>query len=190
MFKFNKASIYIFLFTFLQLCFCGVLNTQGNMNSDQIKAQEENLKGLQALAEGRWPEAENFFKLASELNPSSPEYPGNVGIALMNQGKGKESVVFFIKAIEIDPVYAKGYYNLGVCYQNLKDFKQSIRNYEKAVDLVPTMIEARFNLGLVYSFIGEKAKAKANYEEFIKLAPKVSYEKQIIDAKNKIKELE
>ncbi|TGL64211.1 tetratricopeptide repeat protein [Leptospira sarikeiensis] len=151
---------------------------------DKIKASELNMQGIQLLQQKRNESAREYFQKAADTDPSTGEYPNNVGVTYLNDGKLELALKYFTKASEVEPSLPRPFYNLGVVYQALREDEKAATSYEKAVSLSPNA-ESYFNLGIVYSRLGNKTKAIQSYEKFINIAPK-EYVGPIKDAKEKI----
>jgi superkiller protein 3 len=80
---------------------------------DQLIEQENYFqRGLEAMENGRWEEAEEAFRRTIEMGDCLPQPWGNLGGCLILQGRYDEAEAALKRALEIDPKYTIAKKNL------------------------------------------------------------------------------
>ncbi|MFI5151248.1 MAG: tetratricopeptide repeat protein [Bacteroidia bacterium] len=118
-----------------------------------LKAQEEKKyvrEGNKLYQDGKFKEAGEQYRKATEFNPAHTTGNFNLGDALYKQGKTKEAAAKFEELIRNlpaeDPLKAKAYHNFGNSLLREKKYEESIDAYKKALALNPKDDDTRYNL--------------------------------------------
>jgi protein O-mannosyl-transferase len=119
-----------------------------------FKAQAVYALSLHRL--GLYEEAEEFYKRALKINPSSWEAWYNLAITFMKRHRYKEAVMSFEKSVLLNQTNKDAFNNLGICYMSMRNYSQAIKYYEKALLADPDFYYPAFNLGRIYFIRGDR----------------------------------
>ena len=123
--------------------------------------------GDKLFEDGRYPDAEIFYRKAIELKPkASTTY--NLANSMFLQNRIPEAIAEYKKAItsaEDADVKQRGYYNMGNAYFQNNEFGQSINAYKEALKINPADEDAKKNLMLAMRaiYIGQPS----SYRSFV-----------------------
>ena len=118
--------------------------------------------------------AEDCYKQAVEMYPTSPLAMYNYGLTQLNQGKTKLSDKSFKRAIQLDPQYGEAYFGLGsALHQRGANFAaETKRALTTAVKLSPRMYAAYNQLGNVFLAEERLPEALKAYQTVVQLSPR------------------
>ena len=154
--------------------------------------------GIEYAAQGKFTEAEGWFKENLENNPSDATSQSSLdlikdlkantitaayarsfftGLDFFQNGKMSEGISEFEKTIASNPGYPRPYNVMGVIYTALDDKNKAIAYFQKAISINPQYSQACFNLAAVYQSLGQPEEALKYYEKV------VVWEPDFIDAK-------
>jgi type IV pilus assembly protein PilF len=108
-------------------------------------------------------QAEQAFKQAISLDPSSSEAYNNYGWFLCQRGKIDEAIRQFMIAVKnprYDAAY-KPYVNAGICSRKRNDDTAALEYFERALKLQPNHPQALYNSADIYFQRGDLAMAKS-----------------------------
>jgi tetratricopeptide (TPR) repeat protein len=125
----------------------------------------------EALALGRFAEAEAGFRQQLALRPDWAEVHNDLGIALAQQGRVDEAITSFQQAVRVRPDYAEAYNNLGVVYNQIGKLDEAVASARQALRLRPGYPEAANTLGNALRDVGRLAEAMDAYQEAIRHKP-------------------
>lgn len=124
------------------------------------------------------------FKEAMTLNPNSPYYPTQAGVAVLSQvallteeetaekeNLLNEAAEFFNQAIELKADYAPAHFQLSRIYSTQGKQDEMIASLEKAKEAAPFDVGLAFQLGLVYFQKEDFEKARTEFERAVILNP-------------------
>lgn len=117
-------------------------------------------------------EAINYFKKASEINPTEGNNSYYLGLAYKKDGNAEEALKSYIKALEngADDA-AEVNYRIGQIYYEKKEYGKASAYFEKVAAKKPDLAEAREYLGDIYDRAGNADKAVENYIRVVKINP-------------------
>ena len=107
------------------------------------KAPYWNALGYYYLKSGDFPEAENNFLKAIELDGTYPIPHNNLGVVYLKQGLPGQAEKEFRQAIRLDPRYCKAQYNLAVALFHQKRYLDAGKAYLKAREIDSDYVEHR-----------------------------------------------
>ena len=150
-------------------------------------------KGVASLNSGRFEEAVQALKEATQINPNDASAYAKLGLAYSSLGQYKEAIPVFKMAASIRPevVDAEVYYELGQAYRSLgkhsdalSAFKQGL--YAKRVELTdpdknskrtsptsPTLLDLHYRLAAEYFAVKRYGDAVKEFNEATALDPKL-----------------
>jgi TolB-like protein/Flp pilus assembly protein TadD len=103
--------------------------------------------------------AEEHYRRAAELNPSSTGYLGVRAFLLMRLGRVDEAIAAAVRYTELEPDHSGGYSNLGGVYGYAHRFDRALDAFHSALELDPENPSARLGLALTYSYLGRHEEA-------------------------------
>jgi len=143
------------------------LAAQTGVKSDAVSPRQEFqeliTEGSQALQRGNNSVAEEAFRNALDLDPTSVELLNNLAISLARQGRNDEAIAFYLRALALrkgDPVTEQ---NLGVAYFRAHRYKDALPLLQSFAARTPTF-QSLDLAGLDLFALDQYAKA-ANYLE-------------------------
>lgn len=117
-----------------------------------------------------WPEAEQEYKRAVELNPSYATAFHWYGNFLRGVGRSDEGFLMLKRAYELDPLSSIILNNLAGAYQEINDDRACIEHSLKLIELEPSFSSGYSTLGISYLKIGRTAEGIANLEKAVELS--------------------
>ena len=107
------------------------------------KAPYWNALGYYYLKSADFPQAENNFLKAIELDGTYPIPHNNLGVVYLKQGLPGQAEKEFRQAIRLDPRYCKAQYNLAVALFHQKRYLDAGKAYLKAREIDSDYVEHR-----------------------------------------------
>ena len=191
--------------------------TENNRPLKNLENAEQKSNGYIELARanrrnGKYPQAEETFKQALELNPRNDKayvglgelyrqiFQGEASTGAQAEEWLKKAEETFKQALELNPRNDNAYSGLGMVFCLQNKFLQAIESFKKAVELNPKNDDAYWRMGIMYQFnLKEYAQAEEvfkmmapkNPERYIKLGELSIFERQgrIEELIKEIKEL-
>ena len=115
-------------------------------------------------AQQRYPEAQEAYRRAIELEPKRASLHNSLGVDLLKQGHREGAVREFKVALEIDSANQTATANLAAISLQQKNYTQAIKYYELARSLQPDDPETLLGLTTAYFSAGDSPKALATAE--------------------------
>lgn len=128
-----------------------------------------NAAGIASAEQGRFDDAEAFFRRAIELEPAYAEAYLNLSNLLGRQNRGDEAQDFGRAAVGLMPGYPDEFFRLGVVQAGAKLWEEAVVSFCQAIDLRPEFPAAFCELGQVLEHQGNLAEAEACYLKAIVL---------------------
>ncbi len=115
-------------------------------------------KGNQAVTEGDYQTALDYYHQAEVERPETPELEYNMAGALYHDEKYEEAVDKLQKSLVLQDANkeASAHYNLGSVYYRMGDFQNAIQSYQRSLELIPEDIDAKYNLELARKMLKEQ----------------------------------
>jgi tetratricopeptide (TPR) repeat protein len=133
-------------------------------------------RGLEALAAGRWDEAETQFR--EGLVVTSPgdaaarlSLMHKLGTALWLSGRVDEAVDQFDAGVSLSPAYALNHFSLGLVLASRGQLDDARQRFATAVEHDPDYVEARIALGDALLDLGQPEAAISHYARALQIAP-------------------
>jgi tetratricopeptide (TPR) repeat protein len=115
------------------------------------KAMSAVQRGLEALEEGKIPQAEKYIGEAMRLAPGHPDVLYAWGVLSLRQQKWTEAQTVLEKATQVDPNYARAFSALGMSLCDQAKYGEAIVPLEKSLQLdAAASWETRWTLGKAY----------------------------------------
>jgi tetratricopeptide (TPR) repeat protein len=140
---------------------------RGETLLQQARAQEpENPAVLFFLghvrrAQGRAPEAAEFYRHAIRVDPGKPEAYHQLAQMLRATGHADEAVAALRDALAVAPGNARTHLELGLAHAALADFPHAEESYRKALDLQPDLAPAAQALSAAFIAQGRVDEVEA-----------------------------
>ena len=132
------------------------------------------LRGAQAMAQGRYDEAIDELRKGVALDPNEPALRHKLATALALKGNQAEALEAMRETVRRSPAFAKGHYSLGLLYLQTGDFARAAAAFAKAIDVEPSYVEPRLQLAQLLRRTGQSMQALPHYVKLIALDPRVA----------------
>ena len=110
-------------------------------------------------ATGNYPQAENYYMQAKELDSNNPVVYFNLGLMADLKKDLSTAKAMYLKSLDLFPNYSVALANLGIIYGKEKNLEKAIETFEKAILLDPNKAIYYSNLSSAYRLNGNQAKA-------------------------------
>jgi tetratricopeptide (TPR) repeat protein len=131
-------------------------------------------KAQQALAEGEYQQARQFYHQALGVHGDHPDL--HYGLAtvcfLLNDLHG--AAYHFLEVTRLDPLRAGAFVNLGAVYNRLEKYDDAVAALRKGIQLDAGRAEGYYNLGVVYRQRGQMELAIQAYREATRINPRMA----------------
>jgi tetratricopeptide (TPR) repeat protein len=132
------------------------------------------VRGAQALDEGRWADAATDFRKGIELAPGEPSLRHKLGTALAMTGDTRGAAQQFEEVTRRWPTFAKAQYSLGVILAASGRYHEAIERFTAAAKSDPTYAVAELQWAEALRVSGHADESLAHYERAMKLDPRVA----------------
>jgi tetratricopeptide (TPR) repeat protein len=122
-------------------------------------------------AQGKFPQAEDSYKKAIELQPQNSDAYVGLGQLYEAQDKFSQAEDSYKKAIELKPRNNGAYVGLGRLYEAQGKFSQAEDSYKKAIESTPQNNWAYGALAVLYGKMGKPEQVKVYAEKAGRLRP-------------------
>jgi tetratricopeptide (TPR) repeat protein len=136
-----------------------------------------NSRGLDAAAQGRFPEATADFRAITRKQPKFAAAHYNLGLALLNLGQPAEAERSFQQTLKIAPNHAKALARIADALLaqgragNKDKMTEAANAYRAAIRMDSTDPDLHYNLAFVLGQLGDDSGAKVEYEQVLRLKP-------------------
>ena len=139
---------------------------------DTLAEAHISLAVVKAQYDWDWSGAENEFRRAIALNPSSARAHQAYGFVLLGAtGRLEEAIIELKRALELDPLSLLINSNLAGALLAARQFDQAIEQERKTLDLDPNFILAHWYLGLSYVQKSMYKEGIAELEKAVGMSP-------------------
>ena len=128
-------------------------------------------RGNQALDEGDFPAAIEFFRRAVELDPDNPSVRQRLGAALAFNGDTRGAAEQLEAALRLAPEFALAHVGLATVWAHQGRFQEAIERYQLALEYQPGYIEARLGLAEVLRNSGRLQESLTHYAQVVEVEP-------------------
>jgi len=140
-----------------------------NKENKDLKRDVEPYCRLGVIMEtfGQYDMAEEYYRMAMDLEPKNPTPINSLGYCYLNQHRLEEAIEYFQKAVEIAPMEPKFNNNLALAYGMKKEYGQAFKYFRR----VSSEDEAYYNMSAIFAMNNEEEKAKSALEQVVALNP-------------------
>ena len=128
-------------------------------------------RDIQGLVQGASQFAIDSFSKASELEPTNPVFPTEIGKLLLQGGKTGEARKEIEKALQSKPDYLDAKIQSAIILEQEGNFQEAINKLEALIAENPRSVETIFQLGRVYYNNNQTDKAISLFQQAISLFP-------------------
>jgi len=132
---------------------------------DALAEAHTSLAEVEFIYDWNWPEAEQEFKRAIQLNPGYASAHALYGEYLAATGRFDQSIVELKQARELDPLSPDILTLQGEPFYFARQYDQAVEQFSQAVALNPDIWLAHLYLGWAYEQQGRMPEAVAEFEK-------------------------
>jgi len=141
-----------------------------------LKADEQNVRAMQLLAQGYYREGKYelcrlVLENARAVDPKDPVTHNALGTVLLKLKQRSAALESFKTAAALRPEFAEAHSNFGAMLVDSGDYDGAVKELEQAVSAAPELLAARMNLGNAYRGKMDLGKAREQYEKVVSLDP-------------------
>ncbi|MCK4592875.1 tetratricopeptide repeat protein [bacterium] len=122
-----------------------------------------------ATSEARWSEAHGYLRRMSDLNPTDPVIPANLGYVQLALGDYESAEGSFRGAVRLGGELGRAYDGLGLALDGQGDIQEAEEAFRTAIEEDPARIESYVHLGLVYEKQGKNDDAASAYTQALRV---------------------
>ena len=132
-----------------------------------------NLLGLNYFALRVYDKAEEYFKIALDVDSSYSSARMNLGALYLETGKWDSAILEFDVLLKdvFYPTPELLHNNKGWAYYNKGSQQKAVENYKKAIELNPQYSVAYNNLGLAYEKLKKRKSARSAFKKSVEISP-------------------
>jgi tetratricopeptide (TPR) repeat protein len=132
------------------------------------------VRGADALAQRRWPDAVAALRQAIALAPDNAFDHLNLGTALFETGDASGALTQFREAVRLSPGLSKAHYGIGIVTESAGHDSEALDAFSAAVKSDPDDAAARLSLADALRRNGRDAEALPHYAAVITTNPSAS----------------
>jgi tetratricopeptide (TPR) repeat protein len=145
----------------------GIYGLSGSDSDKKAKPEDIGTENDNAF-----PEADDSFKKAIEINPKDDNAYAKLGRLYKNQGKFTQAEESFKKVVELNPKNDRAYVALGDLYMKQGKLSESEDSFKKAIGINPKNDNAYVELGRIYHFQGALRLTEDTLRKAVEINPK------------------
>src|SRR5262245_56780049 len=111
-------------------------------------------------SEGRFDEAEPYFKAVLSAEPGNAAAHFNLGWTFDQRKQYDKAATLFRKAVELNPKMDRAWYGLGLCHAHMGQHREAATALHEAATLQPMNPHAWYHLGMAHHTNGEPDRVK------------------------------
>jgi tetratricopeptide (TPR) repeat protein len=131
-------------------------------------------KGVSLSIHGEHRKALEYFKKATEIDPSDSEAWSGLGSCYAGLNDPEDAIAAYKQAIENNPRDEAARFHLGTYFVKLGRLEEAIDAYRGAIAISPQSEAAHFNLGLVLSRLGRFDESRQAFETVTRINPEAA----------------
>ena len=145
--------------------------TFSRSNQKPRLAAELCRKGYSLSINGQDQQALQYFKLATENDPSSTSAWYGLGYCYAGKNSHTEAIAAYKQAIQTNPANEVSHFHLGNYYSKIGRYNEAIESLRQVVTLNPEFEAAYFNLGIIYNKMGRYNEGRQAFESVVRINP-------------------
>jgi len=134
-------------------------------------AKTLNSEAHELIGKGKYAEAIEKARQATEIDPNFGEAYKNLALAYCDSGQPEAGMDPAQHAVKLVPNLDKAHHVMGKIFLKLGRFEDATREFQQAIKINPQYAKAYFLLGCTYDQMNDIDRAKPAFEEAIKLDP-------------------
>jgi len=138
----------------------------------QTEVQQHLMRGLQFRRKGQFPQAEQEYRAATNLEPKNPDLWVGLASLFNQEGKSDDAVGAAHRALQLNPDHDRAHVALGVGLGTKGDHEGAAAEFRKAISLNPDNGVAHDDLGLSIYRQGDVDGAIPEFREALRLNPR------------------
>jgi len=138
-------------------------------SSDNEKAKEFFLLGLDSFNNNTFDQAEQYFKLALNMAPERLSVLTNLSATLIKLNKINEAKEIVSKTLELYPLDISSLLNYGILLEKSNNFENALQVFENAISISPELTKAYNNRANVLKELNRFDEALKDYDRSIQL---------------------
>lgn len=135
------------------------------------QAQRHRMAGAELESKKLYPQAEQEYRTAAQLDPQNASVRAALGNVLIEERKWDEGIAAYREAIGLNPDDPAAHNNLGVALQTAGDLPGAVAEYREALRLDAGYIDAHHNLGDALEKQNDLDGSVAEYRQVLRLKP-------------------
>ncbi|NUM79873.1 tetratricopeptide repeat protein [bacterium] len=139
------------------------LNSAANLSNVYV------LRGNKYSTEKKWPEAENDYKAALELNSKNADAFYNLGNVYKEKNDWDNAIAHYKKALELKSNFFEAHVNVGFASLQQGKYSEAIVAYDNALKIKPDDAMTAYYIGTAYDQNGDVSNAIQFYRRAIEL---------------------
>jgi tetratricopeptide (TPR) repeat protein len=145
--------------------------TFNQSNQKPRLAEELCRKGFSFSIDGQNQKALEYFKLATEKDPSSTTAWYGLGYCYAGKNSHTDAIEAYKQAIRSNPTNALSHFHLGNYYSKIDRYDEAVETFKQVVAINPEFEAAHFNLGVVYNKQGRIEEARKAFQNVVRINP-------------------
>jgi len=122
-------------------------------------------------AQGRFADAERYYRVALRIDPLFVRARVNYAMLLAGQGRLTDAERELREAVRAEPKLAEARYNLGLLLAETGRLKEAVVEFERVIRTDPGFARAHYNLALAERDLGRLAAARASLDRALAIEP-------------------
>lgn len=129
-------------------------------------------QGYSLSVKGQNQKALQYFKRATENDPSSTTAWYGLGYCYAGKNSHTEAIAAYKQAIKTNPSNEMSHFHLANYYNKIGRYNEAIESLQKVVALNPEFEAAYFNLGILLNKMGRYVEGREAFESVIRINPR------------------
>jgi tetratricopeptide (TPR) repeat protein len=140
-------------------------------NKKSQLAEEMCRKGFSFSIGGQDQKALEYFKMATENDPSSTTAWYGLGYCYAGKNSHTDAIEAYQQAIRTNPTNEMPHFHLGNYYHKIGRYEKAIEKFNQVVSINSEFEAAYFNMGIIYNKAGRIEEAKKAFQHVVRLNP-------------------
>ncbi len=145
------------------------LHAARELQSDDPESYE--LAGHIRMAQRRFDQAQEEFRLAVERAPQVSTHVYNLGLTYARMGDFDGAISHFQAALELDPNSESAIQELAKSYSQVGRYEEARESFQRALELNPYSPSVLYNIAVFYRYLGEDEFSRRMFRAVLQVAP-------------------